>query len=499
MLRKNNNRSIQSLLKSDPGRSHSMTRSSPRWRFDASRTPLLAEEWRAMSADAATETVQEAIDALFSGAVVNPSERQPALHMALRAAHPAEAAPDDDAETIERSRRRLLDLASRLHDGRAGIRTLLHIGIGGSDLGPRLVADALDSGTSAIDVEWLTTLDADRVQRLQQTLDPATTGMVVASKSFSTVETLTQAAHWRDWLGGRPDRIWAATASPEKAAEFGVLPENVLAFPSWTGGRFSLWSSVGLSAAALIGPERWQQLLRGAAQADRAVREAVGDSLAFAMAGCIDALVRRFEFATLGVVSYEPRLRLLAEYLQQLVMESLGKSTGLDGASLCRPTSPLVFGGAGTDLQHSLFQALHQGTTRHPMLLLGTSSTDSAMPGWRHEQLAHLLGQASALVNGRDDEQRERSLPGNNPVMLMLARALDPETVGELLATFEHAVYLLGVGWDINPFDQWGVEEGKRLAVGFRQALEGESSSPDPSLDALVEWIRAQGDGKTGQ
>ena len=496
MLRKNNTRDIQALLAADPGRSDRMTRATQRWLFDASRTPIPGHEWENICADEAVGTAQAAMDALFGGEIVNPSEHQPALHMALRAADPADIAPAEDAAMIERSRGELLDWAARLHDGSAGVRTLLHVGIGGSDLGPRLVADALDTGTSAIDVEWLTTLDTARVQRIQQDLDPATTGMVVASKSFSTVETMTQAARWREWLGGS-DRIWAATARPEKAAEFGVPADNVLAFPGWTGGRFSLWSSVGLSAAASIGPARWQALLNGAASADDAVRQDVGNSVAFAMAGCIDALVRRFGFGTLGVVSYEPGLRLLAEYLQQLVMESLGKSVNLDGAPVCRPTSPLVFGGAGTDLQHSVFQALHQGTTRHPMLLLGTAPGTSGMSGWQREQLAHLLGQASALVNGRDDERLERSLPGDNPVMLMLARCLDPETVGELLATFEHAVYLLGVGWNINPFDQWGVEEGKRLAAGFREALENGAHSPDPTLEALVDWIRAEGEAKT--
>jgi glucose-6-phosphate isomerase len=498
MLQKNNTPDIQTLIESEPGRSESMVRETPRWRFDASRTPIPASAWRKIVASEAISTAQRAMDALFAGAIVNSSEAQPALHMALRAAEPSEIAPADDAATIERSLRQLLDCARRLHDGSAGVRTLVHVGIGGSDLGPRLVADALDAGNSAVDIEWLTTLDARRVERLQRRLDPSTTGIVVASKSFSTVETLFQAAHWRDWLNGRPDRIWAATARPEKAVEFGVPVENVLAFPAWTGGRFSLWSSVGLSAAACIGPERWQQLLNGAARVDERVRNAVGDSAAFALAGCIDSLVRRFGFGTLGVVSYEPALRMLAEYLQQLVMESLGKSTSLSGAPVLGPTSPLVFGGAGTDLQHSLFQALHQGTTRHPMLLLGTASTESEMPSWQREQMAHLLGQASALVNGREDERPERSLPGNNPVLLMLAPALDAETLGELLATLEHAVYLLGVAWDINPFDQWGVEEGKRLAVGFRQALERGSRSPDPALDRLVDWVRSQGNGETG-
>ena len=263
----------------------------------------------------------------------------------------------------------------------------------------------------------------------------------------------------------------------------------MLPFPEWTGGRYSLWSSVGLSAAARIGPARWETLLAGAEAADADVLQGLSDAPALALARSVDALVGGHGHASLGVVSYEPRLRLLAEYLQQLVMESLGKSAALHDGPVEGPTSPLIFGGAGTDLQHSLFQALHQGTTRHPMLLLGCAEPVPGLEDWQREQLAHLLGQASVLVNGRRADSEERSLPGNNPVLLMLARELGPAALGELLATFEHAVYLLGVLWGINPFDQWGVEEGKRLAGAFRDALAGRAGSPDDTLTPTIDWL----------
>lgn len=498
MLQKNNIPDIRRLLAAEPDRLSAMAIESSRWRFDASRTPIGLDAWQEGSQPANLEPARQAIRALFDGGEVNPSENQPALHMALRAVEPSRIAPAD-AAGIVRSRERMLELAEAFHAGESGLRTLLHVGIGGSDLGPRLVADSLDAGDGAVSVEWLTTLDAARARRLMNDLDPATTGLVIASKSFSTVETLKQASVLRGWLGSDgPRRTWAATANPGRAVEFGVPETNVLAFPGWTGGRFSLWSSVGLSAAATIGPDRWRRLLRGAERVDRDVCERLDRTAALALSRSLDALVRRFGYATLGVVSYAPGLRLLAEYLQQLIMESLGKSVSTDGSPLAGPTSPLVFGGAGTDLQHSLFQALHQGTTRHPMLLLGTTEAEPGLEDWQREQLAHLLGQASALVHGRDDERPEKSLPGNNPVMLMLARTLDADSVGELLATFEHAVYLLGVSWRINAFDQWGVEEGKRLAAGFRDALEGRGGSPDSSLDAVVDWIRGPIDEKDG-
>lgn len=470
-----------------------MVLSSARWRFDASRTPLSLSGWRDLFEPSATAGLERAVSDLFSGRIVNPSENQPALHMALRAQSPGDMLGTEDAALVDDSRRRLLETAGRFYRGESPVRTLLHVGIGGSDLGPRLVANALDPGDSAVEVEWLTTLDGRRIQRLLDRLDPETTGLVVASKSFSTVETLTQAERIRDWLG--PDagaRSWAATARPDRAIEFGIPEEHVLAFPGWTGGRFSLWSGVGLGAAARIGPQAWQRLLDGARRADELVVGDLGAAPAYALARVLDALIREGGFNTLGVVSYEPALRLLAEYLQQLVMESLGKSVDIDGNPVQEQTSPLVFGGAGTDLQHSLFQALHQGTVRHPMLLLGSARVGEGPAGWQREQLAHLLGQASALVNGRQADNVERSLPGNNPVMLMLARTIDAESVGELLGTFEHAIYLLAVLWRINAFDQWGVEEGKRLAIAFRAALDGKGDCPDPELADTMAWILDQ-------
>lgn len=479
------------MLRDEPERTTEMVRTTKRWRFDASRTPLKLEDWRAYFGASGSKGLRQAVSNLLSGAIVNPSENQPALHTALRAERPAEMVKAADAAVIEDSRRRMLEFSGRLYRGETPVRTILHAGIGGSDLGPRLVADALDPGDSAVDVEWLATQDARRIRRLLDRLDPETTALVVASKSFSTSETLTQAALIRDWLGSDgAERIWGATVNIDRARAFGIVEPNILPFPAWTGGRFSLWSSVGFSAAARIGPAQWQRMLAGAEQADTLLAGNLGASPAYAMARVLDWLVRGVGLDTLGVVSYDPALRLLAEYLQQLVMESLGKSVDLKGVPVSAQTSPLLFGGAGTDLQHSLFQALHQGTKRHPMLLLGSAQSDEGPATWPRDQLSHLLGQASALVEGKPAEDRSRALPGDNPVLLMLARTVDAESVGELLANFEHAVYLLGALWNINAFDQWGVEEGKRRAAAFRSVLDGQGQCPDSTLDDTIAWIK---------
>ena len=487
MLQKNNILDLASLFASDPARASDFCLVGSGWLFDYSRLPLSREALRLRLRDSEVAALGPSIEALFGGRVVNPTEQQAALHMALRAPDPGKLLESAAAERLLTTRKQVQELAGRLYSGAAGLTDLVHIGIGGSDLGPRLVAEALDENDSAVRVHWLATVDRRRTERLFGRLDPAATGLVVASKSFGTAETLIQARAVIEWMGADwTGRSWAATANFARAREMGFGAEAIFEFPQWVGGRFSLWSPVGLAAAARIGPGRWSGLLAGAAEADEAVRTRVGaDSFALMWALALDYLGRTCGYPTLGVVSYEPRLGLLAEYLQQLVMESLGKSVTIDGEAVSGPTAPLVFGGRGTDLQHSVFQALHQGTRRHPVVLAGSCRGGHDARDWQREQLAHLLAQARALVDGKSDGPPHERSPGNNPVLLLLAEELTPEALGWLLAGFEHAVYLLGRLWNINPFDQWGVEEGKRLASYYREALAGAKDPGDPVLDFI--------------
>ncbi|MBY6204973.1 hypothetical protein [Halomonas denitrificans] len=473
---------IARLLESEPGRSTTMVAESGRWRLDASLTPIPVADWAAKPPVDETAAVRR----LFSGEIVNASEQRAALHPWLR--REGSGRP----ESIRADQRRLAETADALYAGRTPVRTLLNVAIGGSDLGPRLVFDALDRQESAVDVRWLSTLDDRALTRQLDDLDPSTTGLVVASKSFSTRETLLQAGAVRSWLGADwAQRTWAATARPERAAEWGVEDAHVLPFDASVGGRFSVWSSIGLAAAAAIGPARWAEFLDGAAIADHAVSSDPTGSLAGRLAQAIDGLIRDHGFGTLGVVAYEPAYRRLAGYLQQLIMESLGKRVDADGNDLAGPSSPLVFGGAGTDLQHSLFQTVHQGLQRHPMLLVGAADASHSAHGFGQEQLAHLLGQARALALGCHDDDAQRVLPGGNPVLTLLTRRPDARALGELLALWEHATYLLGVRWGINPFDQWGVEEGKRQAARFRAVIDGEQRADDAALNELLAWLSA--------
>ena len=448
-----------------------------RWVLDASRVPLDADQRADCREEMVASGLALAVERLFSGEVVNPSERQPALHMALRAHSPDRWSGQGVAPELAEQRERFLQLAEQLYLGSMGITDLIHIGIGGSDLGPRLLLEALGDSSSRLRVHCLSTLDHRVLQRLLDSLDPAKTGLIVASKSFTTEETLLQARAVANWLGDTfAARSWAATAQADRAVAFGFKPDAVLEFPAWTGGRFSMWSSVGTCAAAAMGRERFESLLAGAAEADADFHQASvqsnNDQLAHELAGLMHGLCRRLDLATLGVVAYDPRLALLGDYLQQLVMESLGKSVDLSDRPLRQPTAPLVFSGRGTDAQHAMFQAFHQGNADHPLILVGTLEDPSVDPDWQRTQLAHLLGQAEAFAHGIRSERPCQELPGSRPVSLLMADALSPRGLGYLLASFEHAVFVLAVLWGVNPFDQWGVEEGKRLAREFKKKLE---------------------------
>jgi glucose-6-phosphate isomerase len=466
MLRKNNKPTdIAGLFLEDKGRGADFSLLANGWLLDYSRTPMRRDQRDVLLDLPRRSRLRDAVTKLFEGAIVNPSEAQPALHMQLRSLK----APSD----LCAERQRMLVLADRLHSGEAGFTDLIHVGIGGSDLGPRLVSEALDEGDSAVKVHWLSTLDGRRLDRLLANLEPERTAVVIASKSFSTEETLNQARAIRDWLGERfKENAWASTANVDRAVGFGVRAEQTLPFPVWTGGRYSLWSSVGVSAAAVMGARRFADMLKGAAAADQAFEHGPdSSSLAVMIALLVHYLRRELDLPTLGVVSYEPRLALLGDYLQQLVMESLGKRVGLNDELIDHPTSPLIYGGRGTDLQHSIFQALHQGTDIHPLLLVGSLKDQHSQTDWHLTQLAHLLAQASAMMQGRQDAVPHRVLPGNRPVGVLLTEQVTPVGLGALLASFEHAVYTLSVFWQINASDQWGVEEGKRLAAEIKNRL----------------------------
>ena len=434
---------------------------------------------------------EAALKALFDGGVVNPTEARPALHTALRSDLSDAPVARDAAAAAREARTRMAALVERIRA--AGITDVVSVGIGGSDLGPRLVVDALagDAPANGIRVHFLSNVDGAAAQRVLGRLDPSHTAAVLISKSFGTQETLLNGAILRDWLGDDA-RLYAVTANADRAqAAFGIPEDRILPMWDWVGGRYSLWSAVGLPIALAVGMPAFEQLLAGAAEMDAHVlRTPVRNNIAAWHAALALWNRNALGLATHAVVPYDERLKLLPAFLQQLVMESLGKSATLDGAAAPMDTVPVWWGGVGTDTQHSFFQALHQGTQVVPVDFIGVVHSDAPYADNHRALLANLLAQSEALANGQEAEDPHRAYAGNRPNTLWLLDALTSRSLGALLAMYEHSVYLQALLWGINPFDQFGVELGKQVAGRLLPALQGEGEAEDPVTRVLVERLR---------
>jgi glucose-6-phosphate isomerase len=431
-----------------------------------------------------------ALRRLFDGEPVNATEGRAALHTALRSDLSTAADARDAHADAARARGRMATLVARLEA--ADATDIVSIGIGGSDLGPRLAVDALSPPGARFRLHFLSNVDGHAAQRTLAALDPARTAAIVISKTFGTQETLLNGGIVRDWLG-EDERLFAVSANVERAAAFGIAPDRILPMRDWVGGRYSLWSAVGFPVALAIGMENFERLLAGAAALDaHAIDEPVERNLA-----AWHALLALWNRNALGataqaVLPYDERLKLLPNYLQQLAMESLGKSVRVDGGAVRAQTVPVWWGGAGTDAQHSFFQALHQGTQVVPADFVGVVRGDHAHAGNHEALLANLLAQTEALANGQESDDPHRAYSGGRPSTLLLLDALTPEALGMLIALYEHSVYLQAVGWGINAFDQFGVELGKQVASRLLPALRGEAEADDAVTQALLREIEAR-------
>jgi glucose-6-phosphate isomerase len=369
---------------------------------------------------------------------------------------------------------------------------ILHIGIGGSVLGPALLTDALGWHGSALNVRFLSNIDGAAFDEAVKPLDPATTLVVAASKTFTTSETLTNLDAARAWLRDAgvedPDgRLIAVTTKPEVALAQGIDETRILQFGEGVGGRYSLWSSVGLSAALALGWDAFEELLEGGAEMDRHFRYSeLADNVPL-IAACADRLyVEQLGCQTRGLFAYDERLRLLPFYLQQLEMESNGKSVTTDGQPVASPTAPVTWGGTGTDAQHAVFQLLHQGTILAPVEFVAVREGDDAQDPEHHRLLLlNAFAQGAALMQGRASDDPQRSYPGNRPSATILLDRLDARSLGALIAFYEHRTFANAVLLGINPFDQFGVELGKDIA---RKLSDGaDDGRLDGSTRALIE------------
>ncbi|ARP93674.1 glucose-6-phosphate isomerase [Bordetella genomosp. 13] len=487
---------------------------------DLTAQPQSAELDKAGAALLAQQGFDAARAGLFDGAHVNWTEDRPAWHTALRAAQPPAAV----AETVVAERGRLRDFVERA-DADGAYRHVLHLGIGGSDWGPRLAIQALRHRGLKRDVRFASNVDTHDIASILPTLDPHQTLVIIASKSFTTTEPLANLAVALEWLRqagvAEPMRqVAAITANVTAAREAGIADEHLFPFWDWVGGRYSLWSSISLPVALGLGCDAVEQLLAGAEAMDRHFRTAPlaeNAPVQMALAGLASRNV--LGYGSLAILPYDSRLGHLVPWAQQLEMESLGKVATADGTPVGVDTGPVVWGMTGTDCQHTFFQWLHQDATGAPVDFVVCQTPDHDHVQNHRILMANCLAQRAAMLGGKpfdealqetlsacaDPQQaavlaRHRVHPGGRPSTLIVLPRLDAHALGSLLALYEHKVFTQGVLWGINPFDQWGVEFGKKLAQRIVRELGDEGGGAEGWQDASTRhWIRMLSAPATGK
>ena len=518
--------SLAARMRTETDRSERFSRRVDGLLVDFSRTGVGDEAFQTLIDLASAAGVEAERERLFRGEELNFTEHRPVLHPLWRSGNFGDLLEPVEAALLQESTQHMRTIAAALHSGRlpgdveAGpIRHLIHVGIGGSLLGPRLLCEAFPPGGETPQIHFLSSVDALDRERLLARIDPRETAVILVSKSFTTSEVLLHAERIRAWQLSALDeqaanqRLFAVTAAGARAEDFGVPADHVLQMGEWTGGRFSVWSPVGVTAAVAMGPDAFDEFLDGGASMDRHFRDTpLADNLPviLAMLAVWDRNVCGHDVH--GLIPYDSRLAGLPSWLQQLEMESNGKSVDTDGQPVALATAPVVMGDCGTDAQHALFQSFHQGTTVVPLDFIGVIQPDHADLEAQRQLLSHMLAQATALAVGRDAEQTRASMrkqgvpeaeietllphrlmPGNRPSIVMLLDRLTPAILGQLLVLYEHMVFVESVIWRINAFDQWGVELGKVLADPIEPSLAGEAAelpADIPGLNTLVRHIR---------
>ena len=449
--------------------------------------------------------IEEEISAMFAGANVNTSENRPALHPILRAPSTDKLKVEGTnvSDLVHSQLSRMREFVQRLHTGdirgASGmpIKTVINIGIGGSDLGPRLAIEALASHKSGdIDIEFVSNLDPRDLADVLGRCNADTSLFIVASKSFTTLETRTNADAAKLWLreNGCTDpgrHIIAVTTNQDAALEFGAKDEYIFYFWDWVGGRYSMWSSVGLSIAIAIGMDNFEDMLAGAHTIDtHFASQPVQQNVPVILALLSIWYNNFFEAESHAVIPYDQSLRLLPEYLSQLVMESNGKSVSRKGKAIQHRSSPIIWGGIGTNVQHAFFQMLHQGTHLVSIDFL-LPLVNETSPEQHMHLVSNCLAQSEALMLGQSDNaDPKRHFPGNTPSTTIAYSTLSANVFGMLIALYEHKTFVEAMLWDINPFDQWGVELGKKLAQNLGQELaesKGIKGEHDASTTLLMQ------------
>lgn len=513
---------LRDLFAADPRRGEEFTAAADGLFLDYSKNRVTSETMRLLFALAEERGLRGRIDAMFRGDKINITEGRAVLHVALRA--PKGASIMVDGKDVMPEVHEVLDKMAAFADrvrsgawlGHTGkkIRNVINIGIGGSDLGPVMAYEALKFYSDrSIRFQFVSNVDSDDFAEATRGLDPAETLFIISSKTFTTLETMTNAHSAREWvlagLGGDEAAIAkhfvAVSTNAGKVSEFGIDTANMFGFWDWVGGRYSMDSAIGLSTMVAIGPDNFREMLAGFHDMDEHFRTAPAEKNLPVIMGLLSVWYNDFFGAqTVAVLPYEQYLKRFPAYLQQLTMESNGKSITLDGHHVDYNTGAVYWGEPGTNGQHSFYQLIHQGTRLIPCDFIGFGRTLNPL-GRHHDILmANVFAQAEALAFGKTAEQVKaegtpealvphRVFEGNRPSNVLLAEVIDPRTLGRLVALYEHIVFTQGAVWNINSFDQWGVELGKVLAQRIIPELESKEAPDlkhDSSTNALITRYR---------
>ncbi|MGI5291332.1 glucose-6-phosphate isomerase [Nonomuraea polychroma] len=513
-------RTLRELFAEDPGRAERMTVTAGDLYLDYAKHRATQETIDLLVALAERAGLRDRTEAMFSGEHINVSEDRAVLHVALRMPRDVELIVDgqDVVADVHAVLDKMTAFASRVRSqewkGATGrpIETVVNIGIGGSDLGPAMAYEALrDYADAGITARFVSNIDPADITGNLADLDPETTLFVISSKTFTTLETLTNARVARRWLvealgdEAVSQHFVAVSTNAAKVAEFGIGADNMFGFWDWVGGRYSYFGAVGLSLMIAIGPERFREMLAGLHTMDEHFRTAPLEANMPVLMAMLGIWYNDFFGAeTRAVLPYSQRLHRFPAYLQQLTMESNGKSVRADGAPVTVNTGEIFWGEPGTNGQHAFYQLLHQGTRLVPADFIGFAEPYDDREGMHDQLTANLLAQTSALAFGKTSEEisaegtataivPHKVMPGNRPSSTILAPKLTPSTLGQLVALYEHIVFVEGTIWGVDSFDQWGVELGKKMALDLAPALTAEeppTSFPDASTERLVRKYR---------
>ncbi len=504
-----NTPSIGALFEQEPSRVERLTFEAAGLRVDLSKNKVSQEQLELLLQFASQSPLTNHRSAMLKGEPINASEARAVLHPALRDFGNIPSLTDQYRDTVYQQRAQMLAAAEQIRSGEwlgytgKTITDIVNIGIGGSDLGPKLVYEALrEFRSDTLTVHFISNVDGAEIYSLLKTLSPETTLVAIASKTFTTQETLLNAKTALTWLRQglgldlveASSHVVALTASATNAVKYGVAPERVLPFEEWVGGRYSLWSSIGFGIACAIGAEAFNELLQGAHAMDKHFAETpLHSNIPVLMALVGIWHINFMNYPTQAVIPYCERLGLLSAYLQQLDMESNGKSTLRDNTAARTATGPIVWGQTGTNGQHAFFQLMHQGTHTIPVEFIGALQDTLSDTNHHRTLLVNMIAQASALMSGKPapDAQAYRDYPGDKPSSMILMEKLTPASLGALIALYEHKVFVQGSLWGINSFDQWGVELGKKLTNELLPQ-DADLSGFDESTQVLMGLLNAR-------